>query len=115
MLAAILGAGRWRTAFFVALACQSFRAIFAEGAFNAAFVPAFAHLYGQSEQSAKAVRPIAFHPAVRRPIVLLLLAWLFMPQVISILGAGVCRRSGARQLAIALTRKHFSGARAYPV
>src|SRR5712672_4671739 len=54
MLAAILGAGPVADAFFVALRLPNhFRAIFAEGAFNAAFVPAYAHLYGQSEASAK--------------------------------------------------------------
>src|SRR3979411_2590371 len=43
MLAAILGAGPVADAFFVALRLPNhFRAIFAEGAFNAAFVPAYA-------------------------------------------------------------------------
>jgi len=36
-----------------AAAANHFRAIFAEGALNAAFVPAYAHLYGESEASAK--------------------------------------------------------------
>ena len=54
MLAAILGAGPVADAFFVALRLPNhFRAIFAEGAFNAAFVPAYAHLHGKSEASAK--------------------------------------------------------------
>src|SRR5437762_4938925 len=48
MLAAILGAGPVADAFFVALRLPNhFRAIFAEGAFNAAFVPAYAHVNGQ--------------------------------------------------------------------
>src|SRR5205823_6251377 len=48
MLAAILGAGPVADAFFVAFRLPNhFRAIFAEGAFNAAFVPAYAHVYGQ--------------------------------------------------------------------
>ena len=43
MLAAILGAGPVADAFFVAFRLPNhFRAIFAEGAFNAAFVPAYA-------------------------------------------------------------------------
>src|SRR6202051_5258050 len=42
MLAAILGAGPVADAFFVALRLPNhFRAIFAEGAFNAAFIPAY--------------------------------------------------------------------------
>ena len=48
MLAAILGAGPAADAFFVALRLPNhFRAIFAEGAFNAAFVPAYAHVSGE--------------------------------------------------------------------
>ena len=45
VLAALLGAGPVADAFFVALRLPNhFRAIFAEGAFNAAFVPAYAQL-----------------------------------------------------------------------
>src|SRR6266704_1555192 len=48
MLAAILGAGPMADAFFVAFRLPNhFRAIFAEGAFNAAFVPAYAHVHGE--------------------------------------------------------------------
>ncbi len=48
MLAAILGAGPVADAFFVALRLPNhFRAIFAEGAFNAAFVPAYARIRTQ--------------------------------------------------------------------
>ena len=55
MLAAILGAGPVADAFFVALRLPNhFRAIFAEGAFNAAFVPAYAHVHGErGEASAR--------------------------------------------------------------
>src|SRR5215470_11919394 len=55
MLAAILGAGPVADAFFVAFRLPNhFRAIFAEGAFNAAFVPAYAHVHGEKgEASAK--------------------------------------------------------------
>ncbi|KAB2873683.1 MAG: lipid II flippase MurJ, partial [Pseudorhodoplanes sp.] len=49
MLAAILGAGPVADAFFVALRLPNhFRAIFAEGAFNAAFIPAYARVREQS-------------------------------------------------------------------
>src|SRR4029079_18633537 len=48
MLAAVLGAGPVADAFFVALRLpHHFRAIFAEGAFNAAFVPAYARIRQQ--------------------------------------------------------------------
>jgi putative peptidoglycan lipid II flippase len=45
ILAAVLGAGPVADAFFVALRLPNhFRAIFAEGAFNAAFVPSYARI-----------------------------------------------------------------------
>jgi putative peptidoglycan lipid II flippase len=48
VLAAVLGAGPVADAFFVALRLPNhFRAIFAEGAFNAAFVPAYARIHQQ--------------------------------------------------------------------
>src|SRR5438309_7411078 len=89
ILAAVLGAGPVADAFFVALRLPNhFRAIFAEGAFNAAFVPAYAHLYGRSEQSAKLFADRIFTLLLSTQIMLLVVAWLFMPQVIGILAPG---------------------------
>ena len=67
MLAAILGAGPVADAFFVALRLPNhFRAIFAEGAFNAAFVPAYAHVHGNGRGVGAAVRRPHLHAAVCR-------------------------------------------------
>ncbi len=108
MLAAILGAGPMADAFFVALRLPNhFRAIFAEGAFNAAFVPAYAHLYGQSEPSAKLFADRIFTVLFGAQIVLLVVAWLFMPQVIAILAPGFSDDPARGELAIALTRITF--------
>jgi putative peptidoglycan lipid II flippase len=108
MLAAILGAGPVADAFFVALRLPNhFRAIFAEGAFNAAFVPAYAHLYGQSESSAKLFANRIFTLLFGAQVVLLVLAWLFMPQVIAILAPGFSDDPARGELAIALTRITF--------
>ncbi len=108
MLAAILGAGPVADAFFVALRLPNhFRAIFAEGAFNAAFVPAYAHLYGQSEPSAKLFADRIFTLLLGAQVVLLLVAWLFMPQVIALLAPGFSDDPARGELAIALTRITF--------
>src|SRR3981081_4195805 len=108
MLAALLGAGPVADAFFVALRLPNhFRAIFAEGAFNAAFVPAYAHLYGQSEASAKLFADRIFTLLLSAQIVLLAVAWLFMPQVIAILAPGFADDPARGELAIALTRITF--------
>src|SRR6476660_2983270 len=108
MLAAILGAGPLADAFFVALRLPShFRAIFAEGAFNAAFVPAYAHLHGQSQASAKLFADRIFTLLFSAQVVLLVLAWLFMPQVIAILAPGFSDDPARGELAISLTRITF--------
>jgi putative peptidoglycan lipid II flippase len=108
MLAAILGAGPVADAFFVALRLPNhFRAIFAEGAFNAAFVPAYAHVHGQSEASAKIFANRIFTLLFTAQIVLLVVAWLFMPQVIAILAPGFSQDPARGELAIALTRITF--------
>ena len=108
MLAAILGAGPVADAFFVALRLPNhFRAIFAEGAFNAAFVPAYAQLYGQNATSAKLFANRIFTLLFGAQIVLLVVAWLFMPQVIGLLAPGFVDDPARGELAIALTRITF--------
>jgi putative peptidoglycan lipid II flippase len=60
------GAGPLADAFFVALRLPNhFRAIFAEGAFNAAFVPAYAHVHGERGRPRQAVQRPHLHPVVR--------------------------------------------------
>src|ERR1700732_2601802 len=109
MLAAILGAGPLADAFFVAFRLPNhFRAIFAEGAFNAAFVPAYAHVYGErGEVSARLFADRIFTLLFCSQLVLLALAWLFMPQAMSILAPGFTDDAEQRRLAIELTRITF--------
>ncbi|HZR73266.1 murein biosynthesis integral membrane protein MurJ [Bradyrhizobium sp.] len=109
MLAAILGAGPVADAFFVAFRLPNhFRAIFAEGAFNAAFVPAYAHVQGgKGETSAKLFSDRVFTLLFLSQVVLLALAWLFMPQLMTLLAPGFTHDDAQRNLAIALTRITF--------
>jgi putative peptidoglycan lipid II flippase len=109
MLAAMLGAGPAADAFFVAWRLPNhFRAIFAEGAFNAAFLPAYAHVQGQhGETSAKLFANRIFTLLFLSQLVLLVVAWLFMPQAMHILAPGFSDDSEQRRLAIELTRITF--------
>jgi putative peptidoglycan lipid II flippase len=109
MLAAILGAGPVADAFFVAFRLPNhFRAIFAEGAFNAAFVPAYAHVHGEKGgASAKLFADRIFTLLFLSQVVLLALAWLFMPQAMRILAPGFGDDAAQRALAIDLTRITF--------
>src|SRR5271155_4219875 len=76
MLAAILGAGPVADAFFVAFRLPNhFRTIFAEGAFNAAFIPAYARIRNQGgKQAAELFGDRIFTLLVVTQIVLLALA-----------------------------------------
>src|SRR5215475_2021060 len=109
MLAAILGAGPVADAFFVAFRLPNhFRAIFAEGAFNAAFVPAYAHVHGEKgETSARLFADRIFTLLFLSQVVLLVLALAFMPQAMSLLAPGFSEDAEQRRLAIELTRITF--------
>src|SRR6201746_54952 len=109
MLAAFLGAGPVADAFYVAWRLpNNFRAIFAEGAFNTAFIPAYAHVHGKGgETSARLFADRIFTLLFLSQVVLLVVAWLFMPQVISVLAPGFTKDPEQRRLAIELTRITF--------
>ncbi len=109
VLAAVLGAGPVADAFFVALRLPNhFRAIFAEGAFNAAFVPAYARIReqggpGPAQLFADRVFTILFGCVG----LLVLLALIFTPAVISLLAPGFSEDPGRFALAVELTRITF--------
>ena len=109
MLAAILGAGPVADAFFVALRLPNhFRAIFAEGAFNAAFVPAYARI--RSTGGAEPARLFAdriFTLLFAVEAVLLVVALAFTPAVIGLLAPGFSHDPGRFALAVDLTRITF--------
>ncbi|QDM17803.1 murein biosynthesis integral membrane protein MurJ [Tardiphaga sp. vice352] len=109
LLAAILGAGPVADAFFVALRLPNhFRAIFAEGAFNAAFVPAYAHVHGEGgPASARLFANRIFTLLFVSQVVLLAIALAFMPQAMSLLAPGFSDEPEQRRLAIELTRITF--------
>src|SRR2546421_2994454 len=109
MLAAILGAGPLADAFLVAWRLpNNFRAIFAEGAFNTAFIPAYAHVQGKGgETSARLFADRIFTLLFFSQLALLVVAWLFMPQALRILAPGFTDDAEQRRLAIELTRITF--------
>src|ERR1700748_194724 len=106
MLAAIIGAGPVADAFFVAFRLPNhFRAVFAEGAFNAALPPAFARVRTQGgPRPAKLFGDRIFTLLLATQIVLLALAMIFTPQAIDLLAPGFSREPEQYQLAISPTR-----------
>jgi putative peptidoglycan lipid II flippase len=109
MLAAILGAGPVADAFFIALRLPNhFRAIFAEGAFNSAFIPAYARVRG--ERGAGPARLFAdrvFTMLFAVEAALLAAALLFTPGAISLLAPGFGADPERFSLAVELTRITF--------
>ena len=110
LIAAYLGAGPMADAFFVALKLPNlFRRLFGEGAFNAAFVPAFASAF--TRQGPAVARQLAERLATLMALwlsLLTLLGMVFMPQVLAVLAPGFSGRGPAQvQLAVELTRIVF--------
>src|SRR5215468_11545827 len=109
LMAAVLGAGPVADAFLVAFRLpNNFRAIFAEGAFSAAFVPAYARI--RVEGGADKARLFAdriFTLLLVTQLVLLALAIGFTPAVIRLLAPGFESDPGRFALAVTLTRVTF--------
>ena len=109
LIAAILGAGPIADAFFVALKLPNlFRRLFGEGAFNAAFVPAFSGLLAAEG------RPVAHRFAEETFAVmafwlgvLTIVGELFMPQMMAVLAPGFAAIPEKFALAVGLSRITF--------
>ncbi|AMJ59042.1 murein biosynthesis integral membrane protein MurJ [Bosea sp. PAMC 26642] len=109
VLAAVLGAGAMMDAFSVALRLPNhFRTIFGEGAFNQAYIPAYARIRQQAGATQAALfanRVFSLNLAVQ--IVLLALALPFMPEIVRLLAPGFANDPQRFELAVALTRITF--------
>ncbi len=90
LIAATLGAGPVAEAFFVAFTLPNmFRRLFAEGAFNTAFVPLFAkRLEGEGPEAAREFAETAFAGLATILLALTLLATLAMPWMVLALASG---------------------------
>jgi putative peptidoglycan lipid II flippase len=109
LLAWILGKGILSDAFFVAfLFPNNFRAIFGEGTINPAFLPRYAALYARGEkvQAAQfANRVFAWLMTVQ--LGLLVLALIFMPQLIGIVSPGFADNPEQFAMTVSLARVTF--------
>ncbi len=109
MLGAILGAGLLADAFYVAFRLPNhFRAIFGEGAFNAAYVPSYARVLEQEGPDfARRFADQILTLLLISQIVLLVGAFLFMPALVSLLAPGFDADPEKFTIAVSLTRITF--------
>ncbi len=109
VLAAVMGVGPIADAFFVAFRIPNhFRAIFGEGAFNNAFLPAYAQVLetgGERPARSFASRITTLMLIVQ--IALLVVAFLGMPWVVTLLAPGFSDEPEKFDLAVTLTRITF--------
>ncbi len=109
VLGAVLGAGLLADAFYVAFRLPNhFRAIFGEGAFNAAFVPSYSRvLETEGAAEAKAFSSQILTLLFASQVVLLALAWAFTPGLVRLLAPGFESDPAKFDLAVSLTRITF--------
>lgn len=109
LMAALLGAGPLADAFLVAFKLPNFlRRLFAEGAFNAGFVPLFARtLEGDGKVAARDFAAQAQAVLVAALVPLVILAIVFMPFVIRVMAPGFEVGSQRYEGAVSLARITF--------
>ena len=109
LIAALLGTGPVADAFFVALKLPNlFRRLFGEGAFNAAFVPAFAaSLAGEGTAAARRLAEDVASVMVIWLGSLTVLGLLIMPLLMDLLAPGFAADPAKFALAVTLSRETF--------
>ena len=107
LIAIFLGAGPLADAFFVAFRIpNTFRRLFSEGTFNAAFVPSYSSLLKKKKQSKNFTNNI-FNLLIVGLLFLVLLIEIFMPLFVFLIAPGFEGDDQKMQLAITLTRITF--------
>ena len=109
LIAAALGTGPVSDAFFVATRLTNmFRSLFAEGAFSTAFVPIFSRkLEASGPDGARIFAEEALSLLLAGLLATLLLAELFMPQLVPVIAIGFTAHPEQFDLTVALTRITF--------
>ncbi len=108
LIAIFLGTGLLADAFFVAFRLpNTFRRLFAEGTFNAAFIPSYAGELAQSKEKANHFATNVFNLLFIILLFLVLLAEIFMPQLIYLIAPGFYKDPKKLELAVELSRITF--------
>ena len=107
-MAIYLGSGPLADAFFVAFRIpNTFRRLFSEGTFNAAFVPSYSSELAKSKNKANEFANIVFNLLLFGLLLTTILIEIFMPVFIKLIAPGFTNDLEQTQLAINLTRLTF--------
>ena len=108
LIAIFLGTSLFADAFFVAFRLpNTFRRLFAEGAFNAAFIPSYAGELAQDKKQADHFARNIFNLLFIILLFFVLVAEVFMPQLIYLIAPGFYKDPEKLSLAIDLSRITF--------
>ena len=105
LIAIFLGTGFLADVFFVAFRIpNTFRRLFAEGTFNAAFVPSYTTELVQKKSEAQKFANKIFNLLFLGLLFLVLIIEIFMPAFVSLIAPGFIDNNEKIQLAVSLTR-----------
>ena len=108
LIAIFLGAGPLADAFFVAFRIpNTFRRLFSEGAFNAAFVPSYASELSNGKDASKRFATNVFSLLILSLFFLILIIEIFMPLFVFLIAPGFSGNEAKMDLVINLTRITF--------
>ena len=108
LIAIFLGTGVIADAFFVAFRLpNTFRRLFAEGTFNAAFVPSYSALLSKNKKKADFFAKNILNLLFCVLIIILLIAEIFMPKLIYLIAPGFYDNPEKLKLAVDLSRITF--------
>jgi len=108
LIAIFLGTSLFADAFFVAFRLpNTFRRLFAEGTFNAAFIPSYAGELAKNKAEADNFAKNVFNLLFIILLFLVLLAEIFMPQLIFLIAPGFYKDPDKLKLAVDLSRITF--------
>ena len=108
LIAIFLGTGVLADAFFIAFRIpNTFRRLFSEGTFNAAFVPSYASEIVKGKKHSNKFANNIFNILLLGLLFLVLIVQIFMPAFVSIIAPGFVENIEKMELAINLTRITF--------
>ena len=108
LIAVFLGTSLLADVFFVAFRLpNTFRRLFAEGTFNAAFIPSYAGELAKNKKQADYFAKNVFNLLFIILLIIILLAEIFMPQLVYLIAPGFNKDADKFHLAIQLSRITF--------